>query len=227
MADTTFSAVRVARRTAETDFAIRVTPRPAAAPLVELPNRVLAHFVDHLSRGAGVQIAVERAAWPQSWEFDHVLCEDTGQLIGRAFAAIAEERTAASGIMGRAVAASAMDDSASAVRLAFESRPRCTWCIPRRVDIDGFVDSWYSRDGAPGGVCYGTNLRQFLDGFAYGSGATLVVEISAGGNLHHLYETIFRNLGDTLGAALGTARRLPGEGSGLAGAPVYDVSRVK
>ena len=104
MADSPFTAVRVARRTVETDFAIRVAPRTVGAPQVELPNRILAHFLDHLSRGAGVQIAVERAAWPQSWEFDHVLCADMGQLIGPAFAAIAVERTAACGIAGRAVA---------------------------------------------------------------------------------------------------------------------------
>ncbi|HRX87448.1 MAG TPA: hypothetical protein P5572_20680 [Phycisphaerae bacterium] len=225
MTDTAFEPVRVARRTAETDFAIRVAPRTAAGGLVELPNRLLGHFVDHFARGAGLSVAVERTAWPQSWEFDHVLCEDMGQLTGRAVAAIAEERTARCGIPGRATAASAMDDAASTVRVTFESRPRCAWSVPRRVDIDGYVDSWYTEGGAAGGVCYGTNLRQFLDGFAYGSGATVAIEVASGGNLHHLYETVFRNLGDAVGAALGTAQRLPGEGSGLAGPPVYDVSR--
>jgi imidazoleglycerol-phosphate dehydratase len=225
MTDVSFTRVRVSRRTAETDFAIRVAPRTAGAPLVELPNRLLAHFLDHFARGAGVQIAVERADWPQSWEFDHVLCEDLGQLTGKAIAAIAGERTERAGIIGRASAASAMDDAASTVRVTFESRPRCAWTVPRRTGVDGFVDSWYTSGGACGGVCYGTNLRQFLDGFAYGSGATLVIEVSRAGNLHHLYETVFRNLGDAVGAALGTATRLPGEGSGLAGTPAFDVQR--
>jgi imidazoleglycerol phosphate dehydratase HisB len=92
------------------------------------------------------------------------------------------------------------------------------------------VDSWYGPDGGPAGVCHGTNLRQFLDGFAYGSGATIVIAVRGltGAevvNLHHLYETIFRNLGDAVGAALGIANRAPGEGSGLAGTPQYRIVR--
>lgn len=224
MSEALFTALRVGRRTAETDFAIRVAPRTAAGGLVDLPNRLLGHFVDHFARGAGLAIAVERTGWPSSWEFDHVLCEDLGQLIGRAVAAVAEERTARCGIPGRGSAASAMDDAASAVRLGLESRPRCTWSVPRRAEIDGYVDGWYTSGGGAG-VCYGTNLRQFLDGFAYGSGATLAIEVTAAGNLHHLYETIFRNLGDAIGTALGTAGRLPGEGGGLAGPPEYTVTR--
>jgi len=225
MTDSSFTPVRVSRRTTETDFAIRVAPRAAGSPPIELPNRLLAHFLDHFSRGAGVQIAVERADWPRSWEFDHVLCEDMGQLVGRAVAAIADERTVRGGIAGRASASGAMDDAASSVRLTFESRPRCSWTAPRRTDLDGFVDNWYTAGGAWGGAAYGTNLRQFLDGWSYGSGATVAIEVTAAGNLHHLYETVFRNLGDAVGAALGTARRLPGDGSGLAGAPVYDITR--
>lgn len=225
MANNPFTPVRVARGTAETDFAIRVTPRAAGAPLVELPNRILAHFIDHFARGAGLNIVVERLQWPRSWEFDHVLCEDMGQLVGRAVAAIAEERTATDGIPGRGHAASAMDDAASNVSIGFESRPRCTWTVPRRVDIDGFVDSWFNAHGEVGGAGYGANLRQFLDGFAYGSGTTILVEIRGAGNLHHLYETVFRNLGDAVGAALATGGRFPGEGGGLAGAPRYDVTR--
>ncbi|MCB9850136.1 MAG: hypothetical protein H6817_05465 [Phycisphaerales bacterium] len=223
MASETFTALSVRRKTTETDFAIEVAPRAAGAALLALPNKLLAHFVDHFTRGAGWQVSVSQTDWPRSWEFDHVLCEDFGQLLGKAAAAIAEERAAAVGIKGRATAESAMDDAASTVSVAFESRPRCTWAVPRRADLDGFVDSWYAGDTV--GVCYGTNIKQFLDGFAYGGGVTLAVDVRNSGNLHHVYETIFRNLGDAIGIALGTAVRLPGDGSGLAGTPVYEVKR--
>jgi imidazoleglycerol phosphate dehydratase HisB len=230
METTPFKPFRVTRTTGETEFAIDVAPYRTGAALLELPNRMLAHLLDHFVRGAGMGIAVERTEWPRSWEFDHVLCEDLGQLVGRAVAAIAEERTASAGILGRATAESAMDDAASRVSLTLEARPRCHWDIPRRVRLDGYVDSWYGPDGGPAGVCHGTNLRQFLDGFAYGSGATIVIAVRGltGAevvNLHHLYETIFRNLGDAVGAALGIANRAPGEGSGLAGTPQYRIVR--
>jgi len=223
MSSKSFTSLSVRRKTAETDFAIDVAPRTASSGLLALPNRLLAHFVDHFTRGAGWQVTVAKTEWPQSWEFDHVLCEDFGQLLGRAAAAIAEERSANSGILGRTTANSVMDDAASAVSVGFESRPRCSWTAPRRCDLDGFVDSWYAGDSV--GVCYGTNLKQFLDGFAYGGGATVSIEVRSAGNLHHVYETIFRNLGDAVGTALGTSVRVPGDGSGLAGAPQYEIEK--
>jgi imidazoleglycerol-phosphate dehydratase len=220
-----FTPVRVRRATSETDFVVRMSPRIASGALIDLPNRVLAHFLDHFSKASGIGIEFESASWPRSWEFDHVLCEDVGQLAGRAVAAIAVERITSGGVSGRAAASSPMDECATIVALTFESRPRCEWRVPRWVDINGYVDSWYGPDGAQAGTCFGTNLRQFFDGFAYGSGASVWIDVRAGGNLHHLYETVFRNLGDAVGAALGTATRLAGESSGLAGAPRYDVTR--
>lgn len=220
-----FESVRVRRETKETSFAIVLSSRDAGGKMLALPNRILAHFLDHFAKASGIDIEIGSADWPGSWAFDHVLCEDMGQLVGRGIAAIADALSAKAGIAGRASATSAMDDAVTSVTIGFESRPRCTWQCPRRVDIDGFVDSWYAGDGSQDGLCYGTNLRQFLDGFCYGSGANLHIEIRSAGNLHHLYETIFRNLGDAVGEALSTARRLPGESSGLAGTPKYDIER--
>lgn len=224
MSTSAFKAVQVRRATAETDFAVRLAPRTASGPLLDVPNRVLSHFLDHFAKASGMAISMDSTAWPRSWAFDHVLCEDLGQLIGRGVAAIAAERTASGGIAGRASATSGMDDCLSVVTVGFESRPRCDWQVPRRVDIDGYVDSWYAVEGAPGGCCYGTNLRQFFDGFCYGSEASVWIEVRRAGNLHHLYETVFRNLGDAVGVAVGTTCRVAGESSGLAGRPEYEVS---
>ncbi len=221
--DALFDAIRVRRRTAETDFAVVLAPRASAGAAMALPNRLLSHFIDHFAKAAGIDVTLASADWPGSWEFDHVLCEDLGQLIGRGVAAIADQRRRAVGISGRASATGGMDECASAVSVSLEARPRCDWQVPRRVDIDGFIDAWYGAGGAGGGAAYGANLRQFFDGFAYGSGASVRIEISRGGNLHHLYESVFRNLGDAVGGALGTVQRLPGESSGLAGTPEYTV----
>ena len=68
-------------------------------------------------------------------------------------------------------------------------------------------------------------LRQFIDGFALGSGASVSIVVRRSGNLHHLYETLFRALGDAVGQALGTgSRRLSDDTSGLARRCVYTVS---
>lgn len=218
-----FRPLQVRRTTAETDFAVRLAPRTASGGLLDLPNKLLAHFVEHFAKAAGVAVEVQAARWPRSWEFDHVLCEDFGQLLGHGLGAVHTARRAAEGVPGRAFASATMDDAAATVTLSFESRPRCVWRLPRRAEIDGFVDAWYGPEGGPGGAAYGTNLRQFFDGFAYGSGAALVLEVTAAGNLHHLYEVLFRALGDAVGEALALRRPLPGDGSGLAGMPRYEV----
>jgi imidazoleglycerol phosphate dehydratase HisB len=116
-----------------------------------------------------------------------------------------------------------MDDAESVVSVSFEGRGAVRWTVPRRVDIDGWVDAWYEPGSSQASAAYGTNLRQFIDGFAFGGAVTLSIEVVRAGNLHHLYETIFRNLGDCVGAALGTAEVRPGQTSGLAAVPRYVV----
>ena len=74
---------------------------------------------------------------------------------------------------------------------------------------------------------YGTNLRQFVDGFAYGSGCTLAITVLRCGNLHHLYEVLFRALGEVVRQAMGipTSECLPGDSSGIAGAVEYTLEK--
>ena len=58
---------------------------------------------------------------------------------------------------------------------------------------------------------------------------TLHVTVDATANLHHLYEAVFRALGDAVRHALGLGDgfgRLPGESSGFAGAPTYTCQEV-
>lgn len=219
-----FAPVRVTRRTAETEFEIAVRPRRRPLATLPLPNRLLSHFLDHLGKGAGFEVELVHESWPGSWRFDHVLCEDLGQLIGHAVTAIHDAASRERGVPGRAETACCMDDAESRVVISFEGRPSARWSVPEGSSIDGFVDAWYDESGRLDGYATGTNLRQFVDGFALGSGASVSVTVVRVGNLHHLYETVFRALGDAIATAADIAApRQPGDGSGLAGAPRYVV----
>jgi imidazoleglycerol-phosphate dehydratase len=219
-----FEPLRITRKTAETEITVALRPRTGSGETLAIPNRILSHFIDHFGRGSGVEIELIDDRWPGSWRFDHVLCEDLGQLIGRGIAALHDRRAAEEGVRGRASVVCCMDDAESEIVLTFEGRPSARWEIPQGSDIDGFVDAWYDESGRMEGRAMGTNLRQFLDGFAFGAGATLSISVRRTGNLHHLYETVFRALGDAIGEALGVGReRLPGDTSGIAGASEYAV----
>ena len=212
-----FDAIRVTRETAETELTVVLKPRTEPMTPLPIPNRLLSHFIDHLCQGSGVNVELVDSEWPGSWRFDHVLCEDLGQLVGRGIAAIHDQRARSDGITGRSNVVCCMDDAEVEVAVSFEGRPAAHWEIPARIDIDGFVDAWYDEGSRIEGWATGTNLRQFLDGFSYGSGAAISVTARRTGNLHHFYETVFRALGDAVGRALGTANeRLPGDTSGLA-----------
>jgi imidazoleglycerol-phosphate dehydratase len=219
-----FDPIRVTRATAETRFEIILEPRRKPMESLPISNRLLSHFLDHFARASGINVRLCDTDWPGSWRFDHVLCEDLGQLLGRGVAAIHDRRAREAGVAGRARGLCCMDDAEAEVVLSLEQRPRAEWTVPHGADIDGFVDAWYDDSGRMLGQATGTNLRQFVDGFALGSGATVSITVRRNGNLHHLYETVFRGLGDAVGEALDIAgRRLPGDTSGLAGACEYTV----
>lgn len=220
-----FDPVRVIRRTAETEFEVVVRPRARRGKSLPLPNRLLSHFLDHFCKASGVEVEPRRTSWPGSWRLDHVLCEDLGQLVGKGIAGIHAALRATSGVAGRGRASCVMDDALVEVTLSLEGRPRAEWALEGVGDVDGLVDGWYDDHDRLAGFATGTNLRQFVDGFAHGAGATVQVTARRAGNLHHFYEALFRALGDAVREALGlTCGRLPGDGSGLAGECSYDVA---
>ena len=80
-----FDPIRVERRTRETVFAISLGPRRDAGNLVRLPNQLLGHFLDHFLKACGLSLEIADMSWPGSWKFDHVLCEDVGQLVAESY----------------------------------------------------------------------------------------------------------------------------------------------
>lgn len=223
------SPVRVCRKSGETTFTMTMGLRVSRQATLELPNKILSHLLDHFSKASRLALQLVETSWPGSWQLDHVLCEDMGQLVGRGVAAIHDDLAARGGVVGRARSKVCMDDALAEVVLSFEGRPRAEWIIADGLAIDGFVDAWYGDDGCVVGWSSGTNLRQFVDGLALGSGATVVVHVERAGNLHHLYEAVFRALGQAVGESLGltsTVAYLPGDTSGLAGTPVYTVEKL-
>lgn len=225
-----FKPIRIERRTRETVFAISMGPRVDAGNLVSLPNPLLGHFLDHFLKASGLSLEIADMSWPGSWKFDHVLCEDIGQLIGCGVAEIHDQLSASQGVAGRADATVCMDESLVECAVSFEGRPLSNWIVPAGESIDGFIDSWYDEAGAMSGWASGTNLRQFFDGFAIGGRCTVSMEIRKAGNLHHVFEAAFRALGDSVGAALGIGSadaRTEGDTSGFAGKAEYTVNRLE
>ena len=222
--------VRVRRRTCETELTATLSLRRETGDQLVLPNRLLGHLLDHFLKACGLSLEMVDIRWPGSWQFDHVLCEDVGQLIGCGIAAIHDQLATTCGTSGRASAKVCMDEALVESTISFEGRTRCEWIVPEGVCVAGFVDAWYDEGGSMSGWASGTNLQQFFDGLATGSRSTVSMEIQRAGNLHHVYEAAFRALGDATGSALGTgaaSSRSAGDTSGLAGKAEYTVERLE
>lgn len=225
---TGFPAIRVTRRTHETDFEIILRPRRRVMAELPLPNRILSHFLDHFCKASGIEIELKRTQWPGSWAFDHVLCEDMGQLLGTGVAEIHRYQAALTGVPGRAQTSCCVDDALVEICMSLEGRPRSAWRLNEGDRLDGFVDAWFDESGGVKGWATGTNLAQFIDGFAQGAAATIQITAGSLGNLHHFFEALFRALGDASREAMGLAgQRLAGDTSGLAGEIRYEVQRLE
>ncbi|MGB0714548.1 MAG: hypothetical protein ACPGXK_01640 [Phycisphaerae bacterium] len=222
--------VRVLRQTGETSFGLTLAPRDTRGQMVSLPNKLLGHFLDHLLKACRLSLTFDTVDWPGSWMFDHVLCEDVGQAVGKALGEVHDQLAASRGVPGRASTQACMDDAAVGCVLSFEGRARCSWTLPDGTDVGGFVDSWFGDSESPGGVAYGTNLQQFFDGLCYGAPLTLDLRVDRVGNLHHVYECLFRATGDAIATALNLDVRIPpvpGDTSGFAGIPQYIIESTK
>ena len=229
-ANRSFEPFRLQRRTRETDFAVLFEPRREPGDLVKLPNRLLGHFLDHFLKACGMSLKIENMSWPGSWRFDHVLCEDIGQLVGCGVAEIQDQLAVSCGVPGRANTQVCMDESLAECTISFEGRPRIEWIVPSTDSISGLVDAWYDDAGRMIGWSMGTNLQQFFEGFAIGSRSSVSLEIRRAGNLHHVFEAAFRALGDAVGMALGTGSahaRIQGDKSGFADVAEYIVERME
>lgn len=221
-------SVRIERQTRETVFSGELGPRSESGTRIELPNQLLGHMIDHLLKACCLSLDITNVAWPGSWRFDHVLCEDMGQFIGRGVTAIHDALAQSVGVPGRAATTAVMDDALVECVISFEGRSRCDWSVSDGGEVDGFVDSWYDDRGGMVGWASGTNLQQFFEGFAIGAGATVSIVVRKSGNPHHVYESAFRALGDAIGTSLNIAgSRISGDTSGLAGPAKYVVKTIE
>ncbi|MBW2305538.1 MAG: hypothetical protein JRG73_01285 [Deltaproteobacteria bacterium] len=137
----------------------------------------------------------------------HLVCEDVGMVMGRAFLRLVEIMTESVGVQGYGEAHGTIDEALAFSMISFEGRS------------GAFLDL----SGSPGAEremvedVHSWSLRQFFDGFAQGGRATIHVRALSGMDPHHTWEAIFRAFGDALGKSLAVNPRRKGSSAGLKG----------
>ena len=115
------------------------------------------------------------------------------------------------GINGSGVAEGFIDEAAARIRLSLESRSGFFF-NRGSVHISERVEDMLS-----------TDLWNFLGGIAQGARATLQIDILSGEDPHHIWESVFRGLGEATRQALSPCPWRKGQTVGVAG--FIDVSQ--
>lgn len=136
----------------------------------------------------------------------HVITEDTGIVLGMAFAKLIELRMqdgvagAGSGILG-------IDEALAIATVSFEGRSMCI----------------FNADAAPGLLvmqcedALAADLKEFFCGFAQGARCTVNIQALSGEDPHHAWEAVYRSFGLALKEALSSTSWRAGTTAGVKG----------
>ncbi len=139
------------------------------------------------------------------YRLDHVICEDTGICLGECLAGVVEQIFEADGANGSGVAYGMIDEAMARAGISFEYR---VGFILRGGDVR-IPDR--SEDIAS------ADLIAFLGGIAQGARATIQIDLMAAEDPHHLWEAVFRAVGEATRAALSPCPWRKGTRPGVAG----------
>ncbi len=173
------------------------------------PCAMLSHMLEHLSYRSGVGIKV--TCEYEGFVLSHVLFEDLGITVGRAFAELLE-RLVEQGCYGYGDAVGIIDEAFVQAAVSFESRS-LLMLDDSQIVMPAACEDAKSED-----------LATFLDGFCQGARCTLHVVIKHGVNAHHIWEAVYRAVGTCLEHALSLNPARAGKTSGVAGKIKFEVT---
>ncbi len=124
-----------------------------------------------------------------NYRLTHVITEDTGIALGKAFRKMLD-LNAAAGVNGSGSGTCAIDEAMAIACVSFEGRS------------NSYIDTKESPGASAGKVedMLSQDIPEFFQGFAQGAGATVNIKTLAGDNPHHTWEAVFRAFGEALKA---------------------------
>jgi imidazoleglycerol-phosphate dehydratase len=186
---------------------------PDRTAIVTTRLKFLNHLIDHIAyrglfniAGGIEEIPLEGIpAGAPSRLLDHVICEDLGAALGGALGQLFVEQSEAYGINGCGFSTMTIDEALARVVVSVEGRPGFFFTHPAGSMPERVEDM----------LC--CDLLNFLEGLARGMECTLHVDVLKGRDPHHLWESVFRALGEALRQVFGRCERRKGLIPGLKG----------
>lgn len=196
--------VSLTRRTLESRIDVLVEDSKRRECKIQTGNKFFNHMLIGIASRACLNFDI--AYIPTNVEpLDHMIVEDTGLALGRAIREMLDARQQV-GVNGSGSYTVAFDEALVMAVLAFDGRAYT-----------------YLRGEVPGQKLeqvediLSTNLRQFFEGFAQGSGCVVQIQFFAGEDSHHTWEAAFKAFGEALRGSLSSCPYRAGTTIGLKG----------
>ncbi len=201
--------IEVTRKTSESSMTVRLSEGPVAKDYrqkIKTPLQFLNHMIEQTVWRSGFNIETEVTL--SDFQLAHLVTEDLGQAVGKAFARYLSSNDGATGFGdGFGI----IDEAMAHTIISFESRS--LFLFTPKVTIPSEVEGMA-----------GEELLVFLDAFAQGASCTIQIDLERGENTHHIWEAVFRSFGLALKSAMTIDPSRRGMTSGVAGKVEFEVS---
>lgn len=206
--------VKVERQTLESKITVTLNdgPRdPEGKKKIKTPLAFFNHMLEQIAWRCEINMAVEVEL--DHFFLNHVVCEDVGITMGRAFKELLE-KILSQGAKGYGFALATIDESLARVVCSFESRAYLDLNF-NNILVPTTTEGIHSED-----------LVAFWEGFAQGAQATLHLDLLKGRNNHghHHLESIFRAAGQAFHEALALQPWRKDMAAGVAGKIGFKIS---
>lgn len=199
--------ITVKRKTSESLITVKVDESGLAdnyREKIDTTIPFLNHMIEHIAWRSG--FGVETDIKLDKFQLAHLICEDAGMTMGKAFAKLVSDRSC----KGYGDAYGIIDEARAAAYISFESRGM--FIMDSSVPIPAQTEGVNSED-----------LQTFLEGFAHGACCTVQIDLQRGVNGHHIWEAVYRAFGAALNAACAEDKSREGKSAGVAGKIEYEI----
>lgn len=203
--------IKVTRKTSESTMQVLLSEGPVKKDYRSKINTPLP-FLNHM---------IEQTVWRSNFNIEttvsltnfcltHLVTEDLGQALGKAFARLLEKTD---GTMGFGDGFGMIDEALAHTTISFESR--AFFAFYPKVTVPENVEGMASEE-----------LLVFLDAFCQGANCTMQIDLERGENTHHIWEAVFRSFGVALKNAFAVDESRKGMTSGVAGKVLFEIEEL-
>ena len=177
---------------------------PELKAKIQTPINFFSHMIEQWAWRSCLNLGLQVEL--TGYRLDHVITEDSGIAFGKALGDVFRQlMDSPDGANGAGMAFGVIDEAAARVGISFESRVGF-YFNNGNVRVADRVEDMNSAD-----------LVAFLAGLAQGGPLTLQIELLSAEDPHHLWEAVFRALGEATRAALSPCPWRSGTTPGVAG----------